>query len=388
MTPPRRLFAYLLCATLIHTAAAAPKKDQRFKKEQTLTLSSIPKKQRIPGGSSIGTAVSISGDWLAVQQASFLSPPVVHLFQRQPKLAWTGKPWKWRAAISCGNGDIHLNNGELICKSPDQPTLQVHALADGEWSKVQEIPLAGYWGLKFVGSGGKLAFWDSFPGTSSRTIQALDRDPQSGTWSIQEVVSAQDSIHLWSVSDRQGDKIIASCHSSGSAATIFQKVEDIWSPITTLPQPAGAINDSPLFVPPSYAAVFAGEGRIAALVKYVDFLGNPTDRDLLQYEENGEGAWKLSGELEVEGELALITMVGDLVTLHGGLMDFFGNPLMDKMVIFDGNYQGVTAPEGKVNSLSWSGDRMVTSDGAIDSLGNPIGGGAIVYRMVPPKGQH
>jgi hypothetical protein len=390
MISPPRFLRYLLCAALIQTSAAAPfpapKSAPRLKGEQTLTVSSIPKTQRLEGGTAIGSAISISGDWLAVQQQSFLATPVIHLFQRQSKPLWNRKPWKWRAAIPSGYGDIHLHAGQLISTTPYGVALQVHALVDGEWSKIQELPSVGYYGLRFVGRDGKLALGDFSFSSYPRPIHALDHDPQSGTWSLQEVIAPEKGTRPWRVSDRRGDRIIATRPASGSAATIFEKGPAGWAPQASLPQPPGHDDGLPISISPYYEATFANDGSIVVLANHTDFLGNPTHNTLLRYQlgSGGEG-WQPSEEREVDWQHARIAAIDDLFALYGGRTGGVGSPVIEKMALFDEEDRDLAAPKHKVAHLSWSGDHCVTSDCATDSLGNLAGTGVRIYRMIPPK---
>lgn len=390
MISPLRFLHCLLYAALLQTAAAAPfftaKSGPRLKGEQTLTISSVPKAERLEGGTVIGSAVSISGAWLAVQQPSFLATPVIHLFQRQSKPLWNHKPWKWRAAIPSGHGAIHLHAGQLISTAPYNTGLQIHALVEGEWSKVQEFPLAGYYGLRFAGREGKLAFGDFYSLTSSRPVYALDFDPQSRTWSLQEVISPANGGFPWRVSDRQGDRIIASRPGSGSAATIFERGPVAWNPQATLPQAPGHDDGLPVSISLFYQAVFANDGSIVVLANHTDFLGNPTRNTLLRYQpgSGGEG-WQPSEEREVDWQHARLAMTGNLFALYGGSTDGVGKPLISQMALFDEEDRDFAAPKHKVALLAWSGDHWVTSDCSTDSLGNPEGTGVRIYRMISPK---
>ena len=391
MTLLRRLLPSLVFASLFQAAAGAPfirqtKDAPRFRGEQTLTVSSIPKAARPEGGLAIGSSISISGNWIAVRQDSLLSTPVIHLFQRRSNRLWLRKPWKWRAAVACGYGDIHLHDDQLISPDPESG-LQIHRLENGQWIKIQNLATAvGNQPIRLIGRNGKMAVGQEYLYSSFSAIQALDFDSASNSWKIEDVVYSNSAAQPWVITDRCADRIIGCEFASGKAATIFEKGPAGWSPAGDLSPPASHNDTSSLWAPPSYDALFTERGTIAVLAKHSDFIGNPIRNTLLQYQlDPTTGVWQHEEEREVDWPQSRLVMIGDHIAMYGARTDFLGNSLPGQMVLFDEHNQKVSHSRNAVANMSWSTNRLITSDCVSDFLGNTVGTGVKIYRMTPPK---
>lgn len=355
--------------------------------EQTITFADIPFSKRLEAKPSIGSAISISGTRLAIQEFNFLSMPVAHIFHYLPISPKDKKPWKWEDTVTTGYGDIHLHGTQLVSASRDNLGLQIHTLEEGRWTKVQEIPFpAGRLAPRFRGTGGKIAAapdisdFGMFDFRFTR-LYAVDRDEESLAWSLVEVAwLAGDSF--WTDFDRKDDQIVASWSDSHRTATIFNKTAGTWGFGPEIPDnlPSGSVLDTKQ----RRRITFDGNDLVA-LRSTVSSPGKPSTRSILRFSASGSGgAWQKSSEATFKGIQDRITAVEGLAAIYSGPTDDLGNSKRAKLEIFNTIPRKIAAPKGFVENISSSEGRLATTDCYISNLGSPVSTGVRIYKIILP----
>lgn len=390
----RSLLGFIFLSTAIEAQAFYPL-------EQTLTRADVPAPQT-EDFTSFGTAVALSGDWLAVSEDSWTEEPPagadvaeVHLFHRETGRGKKGRPWTWKQSISAsanfipfltgGNPaiPIALHGDMLVIPGPVGAGIIVYQRdGAGVWTEKQRIadidgdslsPLR-----KLVVSDGLMAV-----STVSGKIHTLAFEAAGGTWAPDFSIPAGElkSNSDFALDDGQLAIVRPGENASEVTVEVMERTgEGTWAS-------AGSIEHIELGFEPSLTPLGVqlafDRGDLVTLSAGGDELGNPQPSLLSSY-RSGDAGWTLNRELEISGSSnspTRLVVQNGIVCPHGYSIDFLGNPTGGSGMILDRNFRshGLLKKHG-VSSVTFDGARIAAADTAFDFLGNSKGKSVYIHR--------
>ena len=387
----RSLLGFIFLSAAIEARAFYPL-------EQTLTRADVPAPQT-EVFSSFGTAVALSGDWLAVSEDSWTeSPPAgsdvaeVHLFHRETGRGKKGRPWTWKQSISAsanfspfftaGNPaiPIALQGDMLVIPGPVGAGIVVYQRdGAGVWTEKQRIaeidgdPLSPR--RKMVISDGLMGI-----STVSGKIHTLTFEAVGGTWVPDLSVPASELRANSDFALDDGQLAIVRPGENVSEATVEvmeRTGEGIWAS-------AGLIEHIDLglelSLTPAGIQLALDRGDLVTLSAGGDSLGNPQPSHLNRY-RSGDAGWAVIRELEISSSSTRLVVQNGIVCPHGYSIDTLGNPVGGNGLMLDRNFRsrGSLKKHG-TSSITFDGVRIAAADTAFDFIGNPKGKSVYIHR--------